>query len=176
MRKRKLLLVTAVLSGILTFPAYAGTWTHTYETQSKSSVYDNLWFYIKEDGSYANQEWIQDSDGTWFWINEEGYVPLYAGVADDGRLYNCQGIYIDMNDNRRFASQDLYSQIKEGMDYSQVAAVLGKEHEVVDSYQSSFADHTYDYLYLRWYSEDTGSSIMIGFTNGQVSIKWADWK
>ena len=104
MRKTKLFIATLVMSMVLNSTALAGTWTHTHETEWSINTYDNLWFYVKDNGEYAENEWIQDDDGTWYWIDAGGTLPSWAGVATDGSLYDSTGKYIDMTiDGRKYA-------------------------------------------------------------------------
>lgn len=171
MKKMKLLLATAIMSISVCFPSFAGTWTHTYN----SETYNNLWFYVKDDGSYAKDEWIQDSDGTWYWIDKNYQLPSMYGVSKDGGLYNNKGAYIDINDgSTKYLTKELSSQITEGMTYDQVITILGKEHDVQKATQA--ADGTYDYLYLLWYSGDARGCQYVIFKKGTVHYASSDWK
>ena len=59
------------------------------------------------------------------------HCPSWAGVATDGSLYDSTGKYIDMTiDGRKYATEELYNQLQEGMTYDQVISILGKEHEI----------------------------------------------
>lgn len=176
MKKLKLLLLTSVLTFSTCFSAFAGVWTHTHDTDWSTNTYDNLWFYIKDDGEYAESEWVQDSDGIWYWIDDSQYLPSFAGIADDGCLYNSKGAYVDFSDgSRKYLTKELSSQIANGMTYEQVVSVLGKEHEVSDSSQSITSYGTYDYLTLKWYSQDAKGSQYVAFTNGVVSYASSYW-
>ena len=50
---------TAALTSAFIFACssttFAGTWTHN---DKDGYNWDSLWFYVKDDGSYAQQEWI----------------------------------------------------------------------------------------------------------------------
>ena len=85
MRKTKLFIATLVMSMVLNSTALAGTCTHTHETEWSINTYDNLWFYVKDNGEYAENEWIQDDDGTWYWIDagEDLYNQLQEGMTYD---------------------------------------------------------------------------------------------
>ena len=177
MKKAKLFLATLMMSTILANTALSGTWTHTHETDSSINTYDNLWFYVKDNGEYAENEWIQDEDGTWYWIDNDGTLPSWPGVAADGCLYDSTGKYIDMTiDGRKYASEDLYNQLQEGMTYDQVISILGKEHEVRNTERRQIGSETYDYLQVRWYSQDAESSIRITFKNGLLHARHATWR
>jgi len=177
MKKLKLLLLTGFLVLSTCFPAFAGTWTHTHDTEWGTNTYDYLWFYVKDNGEYAQSEWVQDSDGTWYWIDDNQYLPTSQGVADDGGLYNSKGAYIDFSDgSRKYLTKELSSQIANSMTYEQVISILGKEHEVDSSSQSITSYGTYDYLTLKWYSKDAKGSQYVAFTNGIVSYASSYWQ
>ena len=53
MRKTKLIIATLAISMLLSSTALAGTWTHTHETEWGINTYDDLWFYVKDSGEYA---------------------------------------------------------------------------------------------------------------------------
>lgn len=98
MKKSLLFLSALALSTVMTMPVIAGEWV-------RHPSYDNLWSYIKDDGTYANAEWIKDNTGTWYWITEGsvGYLSNIQGIAPDGYRYNAKGEYIDMNaDGRKY--------------------------------------------------------------------------
>lgn len=171
MKKLKLLLITGILTISTCYPCFAGTWTNTY----KSETYKNLWYYIKDDGTYAKDEWIQDSDGTWYWIDKNNQLPSMYGLSKDGYLYNNKGIYVDVSDGaRKYLTKELSSQISKGMTYDQVMKILGKEHDVFKATQA--ADGSYDYLYLLWYSGDAKGCQYVIFEKGIVHYASSDWK
>lgn len=171
MKKIKLLLMTGIISISTCFPSFAGTWTNTYN----SKTYDNLWFYIKDDGSYAKNEWVQDDDGTWYWINKRNHLPSSHGLSTDGYLYNNKGAYVDVSDgSRKYLTPELSSQIVKGMAYDQVMSILGKEHSVFEARQAD--DGTYDHLYLLWYSADAKGIQYVIFKKGFVHYASSSWK
>lgn len=171
MKKIKLLLITGILSISACFSAFAGTWTHTYN----SDTFNNLWFYTKDDGNYAKDEWIQDSDGTWYWIDKNHQLPSMYGLSKDGYLYNNKGAFVDISDgSKKYLTQELSSQVVKGMAYDQVMSILGKEHDVFDAKQA--ADGTYNYLYLLWYSKDAKGCQYVIFKKGIVHYASSDWK
>ena len=177
MRKTKLIIATLAISMLLSSTALAGTWTHTHETEWGINTYDDLWFYVKDSGEYAENEWIQDEDGTWYWIDDGGTLPSWAGVATDGSLYDSTGKYIDMTiDGRKYATEELYNQLQEGMTYDQVISILGKEHEITKAERRQIGSQTYDYLQVRWYSQDAESKIRITFKNGLLHARHGDWQ
>ena len=147
MRKTKLIIATLAISMLLSSTALAGTWTHTHETEWGINTYDDLWFYVKDSGEYAENEWIQDEDGTWYWI-----------------------------DDRKYATEELYNQLQEGMTYDQVISILGKEHEITNAERRQIGSQTYDYLQVRWYSQDAESKIRITFKNGLLHARHGDWQ
>lgn len=174
MKKMKLFLVAAIMSVSVCFPALAGSWTHTHDSGSYIGTYDNLWFYIKDNGNYAQEEWIQDSDGTWYWINEYNQLPYTQGVSTDGYLHNSFGAYVDVADGtKKYLTRELSSQAVKGMNYDQVINILGKEHDVYKSKQA--ADGTVNYLHLNWYSSDAKGCQDVILENGIVTHASSNW-
>ena len=155
-----------------TTSAFAGSWTHV---DKDGYNWDSLWFYTKDNGVHAQQEWVNDN-GTWYWINESGYIPVFAGIADDGCLYNSQGIYVPTNDGlHHFIDQNMYGQIREGMSAEQVNAILGQPHELSSSSSADYGSQHYDYASYIWYSSNAKSSIYVSYVNGVVSYFSAYW-
>lgn len=157
MKKSLLFLSALALSTIMTMPVIAGEWV-------PNPSYSNLWSYIKDDGTYANAEWIKDNTGTWYWITEGsvGYLSTVQGIAPDGYRYNAKGEYIDMNaDGRKYMTQQLFAKIRIGMSYEDVIAILGKEHEISKSSSTS--------LTIKFFSEDPSRYVSIYFINGRVA-------
>ncbi|MFT4107174.1 MAG: hypothetical protein QM657_15575 [Lacrimispora sp.] len=58
---------------------YAGIW----EQQGSD------WLYLKADGQYAKEEWIQDSDGSWYYIGRFGEMKTNRSV--DGYYLGADG-------------------------------------------------------------------------------------
>lgn len=174
MKKTKLILATTLMSISISFPAFAGTWTHTHNSGNYNGTYDNLWFYLKDDGNYAKEEWIHDNDGTWYWINNYNQLPSMEGVSTDGYLYNSLGAYVDVSDGtKKYLTRELSSQTAEGMTYDQVINILGKEHDVFKSKQST--DGTIDYLHLNWYSSDAKGRQDVILKKGIVTLTTLSW-
>ena len=64
-------LSVTILAGALT--AWAGEWTHTSPPSEffGSSYDESLWYYIKDDGTYAISQWVYDEDDKeWYWLDE----------------------------------------------------------------------------------------------------------
>lgn len=167
MKKTRLFLVV-VASAMVSMTSFAGEWT------------DDNRCYLKDNGSYASNEWI-DIDGKWYWFSEgvdgKGYLPGLAGRTKDGSLYNANGEYIDMNiDGAKYATEELYNQLQEGMSYDQVVSILGKEHEVTNTERRQHGNQTFDYLQVKWYSQDLNSNIRATFKNGILSARHATWR
>ena len=167
---------TAALTSAFIFACssttFAGTWTHN---DKDGYNWDSLWFYVKDDGSYAQQEWIADS-GTWYWIDDNGYIPVVAGISSDGFLYNSKGIYVPTNDGiHHFVDQNMYGQLHEGMTANEVNAVLGQPHELSSSSSADYGSRHYDYASYYWYSSNTNGSMYVSYTNGIVTYFSAYW-
>ena len=168
MRKIKLLSFVFLVTASMSITAFAGEWT------------DDNRCYLKDNGAYASNEWV-NIDEKWYWFNEgsnrKGYLPPWAGRANDGSPYNANGEYIDMNtDGMKYATEDLYNQLQDGMSYEQVISILGKEHEVSNAERRQIGNQTYDYLQVKWYAEDLDSNIRITFKNGLLHARHATWK
>ena len=157
---------------LFTGHAFAGSWTHTSEEGSERSW---LWYYIKDDGSYARKEWVNDG-GTWYWLNSDGVIPVFGGIADDGCLFNDDGIYVPTNDGiHHFVDKAMYDQLREGMSPGQVNAILGQPHELTSTLSSDFGSSHFDYATYKWFAADPKSYIYVGYTNGVVSGFNAYW-
>lgn len=172
MKKLKLLFLTGLMSLTMCIPAFAGSWTHTMTTQAGSRTNNNTWYYVKDDGQYAKNEWVVSDDGVWYWFNNNCMVPNTAGVSDDGYLYNSEGIMVNTSDgSKKYLTEDLSDQITEGLTHEQVIAILGEEHEIKLSSQSS--DNSC--IVSQWYSEDAKGRQCVYFTNGIVSSTSSYW-
>ena len=181
MKRRIWLLAAAlsvVMSALMAFPLFAGTWTHTQKSQYYTHTYDNLWFFVKDNGQYAKEEWIKDADGTWYWITDGGYLPtLSGGIAKDGSLYDKDGKWVDMSaaTGRHFIDQDMYGRISNGMSYEDAVGVLGPEHEIFSMNSTSFGSTTYNYVTYKWYTKDAKGSMYVQCRDGAVVNSWAYW-
>lgn len=166
MKKLKLALATVFLSAVMAGTSLAGTWTHSYTYSDGETVtYDYLWFYIKDDGTYACQEWIQDTDGTRYWLDSTS-LPTSPGVADDGSLYDDGGRYVPM-EGRAYLTFENATSISMGMTYDQVVAVLGLEHARPDGFFRSI--YGTDYIECVWVAQDNHGKLTLDFTNGVVT-------
>lgn len=168
MNNLKLSFTTAILSTLMATSALAGTWTHTYTDQNgESETFYSLWCYLKDDGTYANNEWIQDSDGTWYWVEDDYTLPVAAGISPDGYMYDDNGRYVSM-EGRSFPTIEQASMIATGMTYEQVLAILGPEH-IRSSNQIIFTnDGTTSYAVCVWFFGNNGK-YRLEFLNGEVS-------
>lgn len=175
MKKAVAVLLAVCLTVLMAGTAFAGTWTHKAPAGSGyEDSGDFYWFYIKDNGKYANREWVKDKN-IWYWIDEYSSLPAVAGASPDGYLFDSNGVYIDMNDNRRYLTQELYNQLSLGMSFDDAVSILGKPHEIssrsVYSVQSeTFTDETYV-----WYGEKAESNAYVVFTNGAISDYSAYW-
>lgn len=165
----KVFFVTVFLLGAMEFSVLAGTWTQsiTY-SDGVTKEYEYLWAYIKDDGSYAQNEWIQDTDGTWYWLTKFYTLPLSGGVSDDGYLFDSKGRYVPM-DGRFFVTDEGVASVSEGMSYEQVVSVLGLEHErsevqgVTEAGVSTF-------IVCYWYYPENKGNLGLRFENGIVTV------
>jgi hypothetical protein len=166
MKKRKLIaaIISIALSVAMAVPALAatdGSWTHASPT---GLIKDDTWYFLKGNMKYMRNDWVQDTDNTWYYINASAELPKVAGVTKDGYLYNSKGVYVDMKDNRRFATPELFDQVQNGMTYDDVVAILGKEHETV----GTGTDNSVKYA---WYNKDASSIFTVQFNDGQAADK-----
>jgi len=137
--------------------------------------FDNLWFYVHDNGSYASNEWINDN-GTWYWLDESGELPISAGISKDGYLYNDDGIYVPLNDGQcHFVNQDMYNLLQVNMTADQVVSILGQPHYLEDTYTYSSVYSNHTYVTYEWYTEGAKGEVLVHFDNGRVSDFWAYW-
>ncbi len=174
MKKAVLLLSSVILSSVMTLPVFAGQWVHT-------PGYNTLWSYVKDNGQYANNEWVLDNNtGVWYWISGDidkiGYINSLPGIAPDGYRFNTKGEYIDMNaGNRKFINADLFSKVHTGMTYEQVTAILGKEHEVFEARTVQEGNKRYDYYCVLYFDESMKGSATVLFENAVAVYTFALW-
>ncbi len=170
-RKIVTMITAAAFSLMMTATALAGTWTHR---DSSGQGYYDYWLYIKDNGQYAAEEWIQDTDGVWYWIEADQMLPIIAGVATDGSRYTSKGVYIDMS-SRKFPTQEMYRQLRDNMPYEEVFSILGEPHEL---YSSSFfaigTDYRDEAVYL-WYTPDMQGGVVASFLNGRLEEFYGHW-
>lgn len=171
-RTLKTLAITSAFAAACAFSSFAGSWTHC---DKAGFDWSNLWFYVKDNGQHAENEWIVDN-GTWYWIDDSGCLGIAPGISTDGYLYNSQGIYVPINDgSHHFVDQAMYNQLHEGMSADQVNAILGQPHELDSSSSSDFGSSHFDYATYIWYSSNAKGSIYVHYTNGVVSFTSAYW-
>ncbi len=76
-KKLKRVVSCVVLSFcMMSTTAFAGTW--------EGSQYH--WKYLKDDGSYANSQWIYDN-GSWYFFNKSGVMAYNEDLDNDGARY-----------------------------------------------------------------------------------------
>lgn len=167
--------LASALTLLFTSSVFAGTWTHIDEDGYDWGNDSSIWYYIKDNGVYAEKEWVNDN-GTWYWLGEYGTLPFYAGVAKDGCLYNSDGIYVSTNDGvHHFIDRNMYTQLRDGMSADQVNSILGQPHESIDSSSADYGSRHYDYASYKWYTSDAKGYIYVSYINGTVSYYGADW-
>ncbi len=79
---KKAMIMAALLSVILNFPAYAGEWQKN----------DDLWKYLQDGGGYAKNGWHQ-IDGIWYSFDENGIMRADT-VTPDGYVVGFEGSWI----------------------------------------------------------------------------------
>lgn len=172
MKKIGLFLSTLLFSVSVSFPAFSGEWV-------RSELASDMWNYKKDDGSFANEEWIKDGDN-WYWIEKgltKGFLPLTPGISKDGYLYNSKGMYVDMKvDGRHFITPELCDNVHLNMSYEQVYSILGKEHEVYKSDSYPESNKQLDVYPVLYYSSDANSTVSIIYLDGHVYSKTPLWK
>lgn len=82
-------LLAAALAAVSAFPAFAGAWTNI----SPNGWQTNRLFYIGDDGQYAKSKWVMH-DGVWYWITADGTRANSVGIADDGYIYDANGVWV----------------------------------------------------------------------------------
>lgn len=170
MIKKSSIAFIVILIGSLTyFTAFAGTWT---KTGPDGYEYSQAMSYIKNDGSYAREEWVQDTDGIYYWIEYDGLLPIEAGISADGYLYDGIGRYIDFTDgSRTYLDPDVIPAFQSGTTYEQVISLLGQPHSTVDYYSyyySSSSGYDDDAITACWYSQDMSSCLELIFYENQI--------
>ena len=166
MKKQRKMLMTAlissavlsvtVLAGALT--TWAGEWTHqSPPSEFFGSSYDEaLWYYIKDDGTYAVSEWVYDEgDKEWYWVDDTGSIPMTAGTP------------------YKFITQEDYDKVQEGMTYRQVVEILGAYHEYSASEKTGTGEDEVLVETLAWYSEKAKGVIYVTFRNDIVAMKFS---
>lgn len=111
-KKKALAWMLAAMTMGSAMTAYAGTWEeHPYDPivpyaeewgngqvsykmfsgfandRNQSALVGMDWKYVKDDGTYAANEWVQDSDGRWYYLGEEGLTYSGYWTLPDGQSY-----------------------------------------------------------------------------------------
>lgn len=163
MKKFKLALATALISASACFSALAGTWTNI--DPDDGYEYSTPIFYIKDDGTYARNEWIADNGET-YWIDSYGMLPHYGGIAADGVWYDDNGKKVDFKGN--YLDTDNISKIRREMTYEQVVNILGAPHTLEKTEGYEYFSNAYNYINTTWYSQDMYSYISISFRDNKI--------
>ena len=82
-------LLTAALTAAAALPAFAGAWTNI----SPNGWQTTSVFYIGDDGQYVKSKWVMYND-VWYWITADGTRATSMGIADDGYIYDANGIWV----------------------------------------------------------------------------------
>lgn len=101
--KKYILAIAGILSLLQCITGYAGTW----------SKEDDNWIYVKDDGSYAEYEWIQDN-GAWYYCSRWGNMEKNTVV--DGYYLGADGRMLSPEDTEN----PLYGEKVCGTCYMQV--------------------------------------------------------
>lgn len=169
MKKSSLAFLIILISTFTYFTALAGTWT---KVDSDGYEYSQAMSYIKNDGTYAREEWVQDTDGTYYWIEYDGALPVGAGISTDGYMYDDIGRYIDFTDgSRKYLDPDVIPAFQAGTTYDQVVSLLGQPHSTVDYYRyyySSYYGYGDDTITASWYTQDMNSYLNVIFYENQI--------
>ena len=100
MKKKSLKkIAVAALSLALMSPAavFAGTWEKDGDN----------WKYKKDDGQYAEYEWVQDTDGTWYYCKRWGTMEMNHLI--DGYYVGADGRMVSKDDTANPLNQaDIY--------------------------------------------------------------------
>lgn len=89
MKKGNLKKIAAAALGLAlmsTFSAFAGTWEKDGDN----------WTYKKDDGQYAEYEWIQDADGSWYYCKRWGIMETNQMI--DGYYVGADGRMVSKDD------------------------------------------------------------------------------
>lgn len=99
MKKRLIAIICAALFSVTNIPVFAGTWKQI----ERQAFFGNSWYYVKDNGQIARDEWIQDN-GKWYYMdsgtemisdrfsNINGNV---YGFNKDGSMITATGFYPD---------------------------------------------------------------------------------
>ena len=82
-------LLAAALAAVSALPAFAGAWTNI----SPNGWQTTSTFYIGDDGQYVKSRWVM-YNGTWYWITADGTRATSVGIADDGYIYDANGVWV----------------------------------------------------------------------------------
>lgn len=163
MKKIKLVLATVLISASACFSVLAGTWTNI--DPEDGYEYSKPVFYLKDDGTYACNEWIVDNGET-YWINSYGTLPYYGGIAPDGTWYDDDGKKVDFKGT--YLDSSNVTKIRKEMTYEQVVNILGAPHSLDKMEGYEYFSNAYNYTNATWYSQDMYSYIKISFRDNKI--------
>lgn len=165
-KKTSIVFITILTSIATCLTAFAGTWT---KVDPDGYEYSQAMSYIKDNGTYAREEWVQDTDGTYYWIEADGALPVNAGIATDGYMFDSLGKYVDFTDGtRKYLDIDAISHLKAGTTYDSAVSLLGQPHSTADYYSYYYDYYGDNASTAYWYSQDMLSSLNIVFYNNVV--------
>lgn len=164
MQKLKLAFATIFVSAAACFSAFAGTWTNI--DPESGYEYDTAIFYLKDDGTYAHEEWIVDN-GVSYWIDSYSMRPYYAGIATDGTWYDDEGKRIDFKG--KYLDTNDAVKIHKDMTYQQAVNIMGIPHslEKIESY--TLFSGEYNSITAIWFSQDQNSYLRLSFRDNKIN-------
>lgn len=167
-KKISLAFIIVLISSLSYITVFAGTWT---KTGPDGHEYARAVSYIKNDGTYAIDEWVQDTDGTYYWVEYDGALPARAGISTDGYMFDSLGRYIDFTDgSRKYFDPDALPAFQAGTSYEQVISQLGQPHSTVDYnyYYSNTYETDRHTSFTCWYTQEMNGSLAVTFKGDQV--------
>ena len=144
----KVLVVTGLFAGLSAFPAMAGEWQQT----------ENIWKFQNNDGSYAANGWMQDTerDSAWYYFDANGNMLANQWILSNGQWYYLgadgrmmtntttpDGYYVDGNGVWNGAAANNQKSTEEILNsyYDQIESYLD---EIYSDYEPDY-DYSYDY-------------------------------
>lgn len=99
MKKRLIAIICTALFSMTSVPVFAGTWKQI----ERQAYFGNSWYYVKDNGETARNEWIQDN-GKWYYLS--GSTEMVSdrfsiingnvyGFNKDGSMITATGFYHD---------------------------------------------------------------------------------
>ena len=178
MKIRKIIAAAAAVlfvSVLATGTAMAGQWEFTDF---------GSWRYVKDNGQYAANEWITDTDGKWYCFDKNGY--MYSEIiTPDGFYVDANGVWIPAEEggqsakaydrvltSAQFGMPTVYAKYSE--DYILAdpnAKVSYHRTEIIGDYES-FNYVTDTYVLKDWVNKRNGSVRMLNFkqdSNGVIT-------